>query len=89
MGGTVGSSHGIRTPPAAAPGAFSVQGDPISGGNEPEIVALRPSHALPAPVGGSGGGARATDLASDRLRCEPDYRSRVQKSQVARSSDLG
>jgi len=29
-------------------------------------VALRPSHALPAPVGGSGGGARASDLASGR-----------------------
>jgi len=29
-------------------------------------VALRPSHALPAPVCGSGGGAYASDLASDR-----------------------
>ena len=76
-----------ETPPAAAPGAFSVRGDPFSGSTGRRIVALRPSHALP--------GARrdpaevpARDLASDRLRCGPDYRSRVRKSQVARSSDF-
>jgi len=45
-------------------------------------VALRPSHAHPAPACCPGGGARASDLASDRLRCGPDYRSRVRESQV-------
>jgi len=34
-------------------------------------VALRPSHAHLQPADLSGGGACASDLASDRLRCGP------------------
>ena len=69
-------------------GRFAFEATP-SGAASRRIVALRPSHARPAPASRSGGGARASDLASDRLRCGPDYRSRVQKSQVVRSSDFG
>ena len=89
VGGTEVSPHARKTPPAAAPGAFSVRGDPWPGRRAGERWLCGPATFLPAPVAESGGDARATDLASDRVRCGPDYRSRVRKSQVVRSSDFG
>ena len=85
-----GRGPDVKTPPAAAPGAFSVRGDPFFRGRQAgESWLCGPATLFLAPVRGSGGGARADDQASGRLRCGPDYRSQVQKSQVARSSDFG
>ena len=38
----------------------------VPGATSRRTMALRPSHALPTPVGGSGGDALASDLASGR-----------------------
>src|SRR5688572_10749172 len=87
-GGNIVSPRETKTPPAAAPGAFPVRGDPFPGRRAGESWLCGPATLILRPPV-SGGGARASDLASDRLRCGPDYRSLVRESQVARSSDLG
>jgi hypothetical protein len=50
--------------PGCGPGGVLRSRQPLSGAASRRIVALRPSHALPALADGSGGGALASDLAS-------------------------
>ena len=59
----------IRTPPAAAPGAFSVRGDPFPGRRAGESWLCGPATLFPRSPADPAGGALASDLASGRCGC--------------------
>jgi hypothetical protein len=60
-------NHGFpdhENAPGCGSGGVLRSRQPLPGAASRRIVALRPSHARPALAVGSGGGARASDLAS-------------------------